>query len=321
MVDGSKKIMSNLLNCFILFVSCFVYGQMDSHIFKNITAADGLSQHSVNSIAQDHQGFLWFATNDGLNKYDGYSFKVFRPDPSDAKAISGRIIQDIQVDPYENLWIASLDGGLIHYDSKMEVFTNLDTIIPDFGSYANRVSITLDGVLWVQFESKICYAIVRENIKDIVFSSFIDKNLFSNKDQLKRLYVEKDQVFLETKHSRYNLKYSKTDYTLEGIVLTPELQNNHIAQILGPDGAVWDLKKEFVSFRNHTLNANISARVTNDSAVVDNEGSLWCVIEDRLSVVSITDGQLQKKVVDFESLDFLRIKNNRIKSIFLDNTC
>ena len=84
---------------------------------------------------------MWFATNDGLNKYDGYSFKVFRPDPSDTKAISGRIIQDIQVDSHGNLWIASLDGGLIHFDSKIEHFTNLNSIIPDFGSYANRLSI------------------------------------------------------------------------------------------------------------------------------------------------------------------------------------
>ena len=312
--------MSNPLYCVLLFASCFIYSQTDSHIFKNITAADGLSQHSVNSIIQDHQGFLWFATNDGLNKYDGYSFKVFRPDPSDTKAISGRIIQDIQVDSHGNLWIASLDGGLIHFDSKIELFTNLNSIIPDFGSYANRVSIGPDGVLWAQFQSKICYAVVRENINDMVFSSFIDKNLFSNSDQLKRLYVENNQVFFETKHTTYTLKYSKTDYTLEGIVLTPEPENNHIAQILGPEEAVWDLNKESETYITHTLNAKISSRVTNESAVVDNEGSLWCVIEDRLSVVSITDGQLQKKVVDFEYLDFLRIKNNRIKSIFFDNT-
>jgi ligand-binding sensor domain-containing protein len=311
---------SNPLYCVLLFASYFIYSQTDSHIFKNITAADGLSQHSVNSIIQDHQGFLWFATNDGLNKYDGYSFKVFRPDPSDTKAISGRIIQDIQVDSHGNLWIASLDGGLIHFDSKIELFTNLNSIIPDFGSYANRVSIGPDGVLWAQFQSKICYAVVRENINDMVFSSFIDKNLFSNSDQLKRLYVENNQVFFETKHTTYTLKYSKTDYTLEGIVLTPEPENNHIAQILGPEEAVWDLNKESITYRNPTLNTKISARVTNESAIIDNEGFLWCVIEDRLSVVSITDGQLQKKVVDFEYLDFLRIKNNRIKSIFFDNT-
>ena len=96
----------------------------------------------------------------------------------------------------------------------------------------------------------------------------------------------------------------------------PENENNHIAQILGPEEAVWDLNKS-VTYRTPIKCKNICS-VTNESAI-DNEGFFLVRNRDRLSVVSITDGQLQKKVVDFESLDFLRIKNNRIKSIF-DNT-
>ena len=156
---------------------------------------------------------------------------------------------------------------------------------------------------------------VRENINDMVFSSFIDKNLFSNSDQLKRLYVENNQVFRD-QHTIYTLKYQNRLYFGRDCSY-PRTRNNHIAQILGPEEAVWDLNKESVTYRTPTINAKISARVTNESAVVDNEGSL---VRNRRSFIGcLYYGWTVKKVVDFEYLDFLRIKNNRIKSIF-DNT-
>ena len=64
---------------FVLFVAFVSYSQQETYIFKNFTAKDGLSQHDINCIAQDNEGFLWFGTNDALNKFDGYSFHVFKP--------------------------------------------------------------------------------------------------------------------------------------------------------------------------------------------------------------------------------------------------
>ena len=103
---------------FLLLLSVVGFSQQKADIFKNFTAKDGLSQHDINCIVQDNEGFLWFGTNDGLNKYDGYNFNVFKPINEDDSSISGRIVQDIQKDTYGNLWIATLDGGLTMYHSK-----------------------------------------------------------------------------------------------------------------------------------------------------------------------------------------------------------
>ena len=146
-------------------------------IFKNINSSDGLSQHDINCITKDKEGSLWFGTNDGLNKYYGYNFKVFRPSKSINSSISGRIIQKVVSDLYGNLWIASLDGGLNHYNSKYETFTNFNDKLSQYGKYVNDVKISDDGILWVQFKQKTCYAVLKKNVEDMEFHSLLSNNL------------------------------------------------------------------------------------------------------------------------------------------------
>ncbi|MBI3169508.1 MAG: GAF domain-containing protein, partial [Chloroflexi bacterium] len=84
--------------------------------FEQISLEEGLSQSVVNVILQDRKGFLWVGTDDGLNRYDGYNFKVFKPDTSDPFSLSDRSITDIVEDKDGKLWIATRMGGLNRYD-------------------------------------------------------------------------------------------------------------------------------------------------------------------------------------------------------------
>jgi ligand-binding sensor domain-containing protein len=64
-------------------------------IFEHLTIADGLPENSVLCILQDHLGYMWFGTQNGLVKYDGYDMKVYQPDPDDSLSISDRQIYSI----------------------------------------------------------------------------------------------------------------------------------------------------------------------------------------------------------------------------------
>jgi ligand-binding sensor domain-containing protein/anti-sigma regulatory factor (Ser/Thr protein kinase) len=90
--------------------------------FKHLSIEEGLSQLKVNCIFQDKQGLMWFGTQDGLNYYDGYTFKSFRHDPTDSTSLSNNVILSIYEDKKGRLWIGTRFGGLNLFDPKTETF-------------------------------------------------------------------------------------------------------------------------------------------------------------------------------------------------------
>src|SRR5919106_4046920 len=90
--------------------------------FDHISIEHGLSQSSARVIFQDSRGFLWFGTEDGLNRYDGYTFKSYKPDPDTPQSLSDRWISSIVEDKTGILWIATRLGGLNSYDPRTEQF-------------------------------------------------------------------------------------------------------------------------------------------------------------------------------------------------------
>jgi hypothetical protein len=96
-------------NCIaLLFLNVFIFSQDIQ--FKHITIENGLSQSTVNCIFQDSHGFMWFGTENGLNRYDGYAFTIFRHEPADTNSLSHSWIWDIFEDRQKNLWIATWQG-------------------------------------------------------------------------------------------------------------------------------------------------------------------------------------------------------------------
>jgi signal transduction histidine kinase/ligand-binding sensor domain-containing protein/CheY-like chemotaxis protein/AraC-like DNA-binding protein len=112
------------LPVFFLLVTMLGYGQapVKNKVLK-YALKDGLSFGIVNSITQDADGFMWFATSDGLNRFDGSTFKVFKTNAGDSAGLSGNFVQKIFSDYAGNLWVSSRDG-LSKLDTKTEKFTH-----------------------------------------------------------------------------------------------------------------------------------------------------------------------------------------------------
>jgi ligand-binding sensor domain-containing protein/two-component sensor histidine kinase len=100
----------------------FSFPQNEQYIFKQFTDADGLSQSTIFAIIQDKQGYLWLGTIDGLNRYDGYEFRVYVNDPSDINSVSDNFISALYEDSDGFIWIGTVNGYINRFDRKTETF-------------------------------------------------------------------------------------------------------------------------------------------------------------------------------------------------------
>ncbi|MEM8762680.1 MAG: two-component regulator propeller domain-containing protein [Bacteroidota bacterium] len=134
----------------LLLVSIQIGAQQPQ--FEPLTKTDGLSNNSVLSILKDSRGFMWFGTFDGLNKYDGTNFTVYRHDPSKKGSISNNRIQTLFEDSRQNIWVGTTNG-LNCYNPKKDEFTVYlqHDSIPNSISHQNIKAIQEDenGFIWI----------------------------------------------------------------------------------------------------------------------------------------------------------------------------
>lgn len=121
--------------------------------FTHLTTNQGLSQNNVTCILQDRRGFMWFGTRDGLNKYDGYAYTLYRNDPQKSTTISHSYIHTLFEDKQGRLWVGTNGGGLSLFDTNTERFINYQHTpgLKNSLSHNKVMAIAQDaqGFLWV----------------------------------------------------------------------------------------------------------------------------------------------------------------------------
>lgn len=132
------------------------------YMFKHLEVKDGLSNNQVNAIYKDSRGFMWFGTASGLNRYDGYEFKVYRNQNNDAKSLPDNYIENIQEDVSGNLWIRT-SAGYVFYNSLTDTFDrDVEKWMWNIGISGNPSSIYIDKhkIFWVYVLGKGIYRYV-----------------------------------------------------------------------------------------------------------------------------------------------------------------
>ena len=140
--------------------------QPDRPYFRHLTPDDGLAHGIVWSVAKDHKGFMWFGTENGLNRYDGRRFRVFRHTPGDSTSLSGITARALCVDRTGVLWVGTF-AGLNRYNPSEENFTryplppggaleigrspSCDIRFPTVTSISRRhARLTFDAGVWLE---------------------------------------------------------------------------------------------------------------------------------------------------------------------------
>lgn len=172
-----------------------LYCQPVSFEFEYLTPNEGLSQASVIQIIKDDQGFMWFGTRNGLNRYDGYNFTKYHSNPADTSTLPGDIMLSLFLDSNSDLWIGT-DNGFCIYNRDMDNFTNFRqrSSYPVELTYANISYIFEDsfheywlgtyGAGLVRFNKKAesyrIYSNIAGNVKSISNNNI--RGILENKD-------------------------------------------------------------------------------------------------------------------------------------------
>ncbi|MCF6358981.1 MAG: hypothetical protein L3J54_14370, partial [Draconibacterium sp.] len=137
-----------------LLNSVLNFGQNPNMLKQFLTVEEGLSHNEVTSIVQDNDGFIWIGTRGGLNRYDGYDFKVYNQIPGDSNSLVNPSIESLFVDSKGNIWIGTKSGGVSKYNPVTGIFKNMvadynhvNNILPD-----NRVLSFFEdkkGRIWI----------------------------------------------------------------------------------------------------------------------------------------------------------------------------
>src|SRR6188768_2901561 len=138
----------------MLFPKAGVWGQLMNLEFEAYNTTTGLSQNFVTCIAQDKTGFIWVGTDDGLNRFDGYEFKVFRKDDKNDNTIIDNSIRALCVGPDSSVWIGT-SNGICRYFPATETFLRYPIDYTDSsklsGASVSDIKIHPDGSIWISY--------------------------------------------------------------------------------------------------------------------------------------------------------------------------
>lgn len=322
--------------CILLWLSLFVtppgvYAQSDIN-FKAITAKEGLPSNTVNTIIKDKYGLLWLGTSNGLSKFDGSNFTVYRHLPDNKRSLPANEVLSLYEDNSGRIWVGTSGGGLCYYDRASDSFVayrskaalpNVEniTIRAFFQDHEGRLWVgTYGSLIMVDFKTG---QIISRTVRDRIASepgSFAVLSFFE--DSRHRMWVGTNKgLYL------YNWQSRK----FKGIV-----HNNNDASSISDDavrvitedtnGNIWlgtynGLSKLLSNnrFRNfkkgsdprHSISSNVIYALS-----ADTYGKLWVGTEEGVDIYDPITDSFQHQTPD--PRDIFSIRNKSIRSILID---
>ena len=297
------------------------YGQRELY-FQSLSVNDGLSQNNVVAITQDHDGFLWFGTKNGLNCYDGHSFKVFEGNPGQVGALPYARILGLEVDYQDRIWVATEGEGVAYYDKRTELFNTITAQNNESfrGVQIRNLLADDDGrIIWVLSDK----GLNKINTTDLSVT-FIPLNLLAKeelpltagllKDKYDRLVigVASGGVLYMYPDGRFTRAHEKLDSRVNGIVEA----DNGTLWVATEDKGLFIIDKQ--GLHKPTFHGGIE--IATDrllSMVKDSRGNIWIGSENEGLYVYYKEA---RKLVNYktDTENKYSITNNSIHSLYQD---
>lgn len=301
-----------LLIFFLLLISFISKGQINNK-FERITTDKGLSEGFVNWILKDYKGFIWIGTRDGLNRYDGYNYKIFKNDFNDPSSISNNLVQ-VLYETRDSVLFIGTHGGLNIYNGKTGTFESFKYIPQDETSLSNNAIYALYedkyGKIWVgTFGGGVCsFDRKTKKFKRYIHNPKIAGSISGNairgimEDKEGNLWVGVDGAGLNKfdrtnhsfKHYRHDPANSKSLGSDIVLCITPDKNGNFWVGSWASGVSVFDpLKGEAIDFLRHNpLDDNSLASDENFSIAMASTSDTWITTRNGLDKIDGITGNI-----------------------------
>jgi len=315
--------MKSLLAAAFFFAVIPVFSQHEVR-FERITVEDGLSQSSVKSLVQDKYGYLWVATLDGLNKYDGNKFYIFQHDGKNTNTIPRNDIHMLFIDKSQNLWVSS-SGSLSRFVPEKNNFMNFPVMLdgkPNLNFVVNDLDQESDSILVLSSNAGIWNFNIltgrfsrkagMEQFDDQVVQSYCStgnedtwlvtkyaiyvrspgeanfKTILNPSSRISFHYVESThEVYVQSKESLRKFDYKRNQFIiLFTFSVSDDVDEEHMQMLKLANGDLWVMRKEVLVFNSSDRYVKTLRYISQDPFALSSD-YLACIFETKDGVVWI----------------------------------
>lgn len=337
-----------LFFCILYFASSTEYTFSQSIKFSHLAPEDKSGFGNVWSVIEDHEGFIWFGTEDGLYKYDGYSVIAYQHNKQDSTSVSGNFITSLFEDSHNNLWIGTFGDGLNLYNRTKNNFYNFKHDPKNKFSLPNNRVKTIteckDGTLWFgtegggigliksdsQYPDKIRFDVINHdpNNPNSLTSNFVHSIAEDKKNGL--VYVGTfgggmDCIDMKKKTFTNFHSDAKNPNTISSDRVVEILIDSRDRVWLGTMDSGLDLYlPEHHKFIHYPAGNGPGKLLDNEVETLaeDDQGTLWAGTDNGLSMMTDSKSLIPKNNFEnfrHEPLDEYSILSNSVKIIYVDS--
>lgn len=299
--------------------------------FTVLTSHDGLLSNTVNAIIKDHYGFLWFATADGLDRFDGTEHKAYRFDPSDKSGYRSREVACMYEDDGGKLWVGTMGGGLYFFDRSRDQFQPYrirSKYKEATDSYIRAMYGDKNGRLWIGTLGRLCILdpkTAREVFykpdehkpgqlrPGIILSIFRDsqQRMWIGTDKGLYLYNEVSNSFISFRHENNNPASIPND----GVNAIAECQHR---LWIGTNDGLSCLSPDLKTFRNFKYSADDNSTLSGNLiySIAASGNDIWVGAEGGLNIVNTFSGKVKR--YNHDDRDKFSVSSKSIRCIYND---
>jgi signal transduction histidine kinase/ligand-binding sensor domain-containing protein/DNA-binding response OmpR family regulator len=299
--------------------------------FTVLTSHDGLLSNTVNAIIKDHLGFLWFATADGLDRFDGMEHKAYRFDPADKSGYRSKEVACVYEDGAGQLWVGTLGGGLYFFDrsqNEFKPYKQLSRNQDDPENYIKAMYGDKNGRLWLGTLGGLC-VLDPKTKKEVFYQPDENKpgqlrpgvilSIFRDSQQRMwigtgrglYLYNNDSDNFISFRH----INNDPSSIPNDGINTIAECQSK---LWIGTNDGLSCLSSDLKTFRNFKYNANDDSTLSGNLiySIAASGNDIWVGAEGGLNIVNTVSGKAKR--YNHDDRDKFSLSSKSIRCIYND---